>query len=55
MLNLGIWRNREDARAGGRGPWHAQARMAAKEMYEKIDFSVHKLIIEEGANGWRLE
>ncbi|KAL9077843.1 MAG: hypothetical protein Q9157_003244 [Trypethelium eluteriae] len=50
-----IWRNREDARIGGRGPWHAQARQAAKEMYESIDFSMHKLVVEDGAINWRLD
>ncbi|KAI9666591.1 MAG: hypothetical protein M1821_004527 [Bathelium mastoideum] len=50
-----IWRNREDARLGGRGPWHALARAAAKEMYVKIDFSIHKLVVNDGANEWRLE
>ncbi|KAF1821454.1 uncharacterized protein K489DRAFT_298797, partial [Dissoconium aciculare CBS 342.82] len=28
-----LWRNHEDAVAGGGGPWHKQARMAAREMY----------------------
>ncbi|KXS98196.1 hypothetical protein AC579_10232 [Pseudocercospora musae] len=27
-----LWRSREDARAGGSGPWHAQARAAATTM-----------------------
>ena len=53
--NAGIWRNREDARAGGRGPWHGKARLAAKEMYENIDFNVHKLVVEEGASSWKLD
>jgi hypothetical protein len=51
----GLWRNHEDAVAGGGGPWHKQARMAAREMYERIDFHVHKLVVEDGATSWTLE
>ena len=52
---LGIWRNREDAAAGGKGPWHRKARGAAREMYEHISFHTHKLVVEDGAHEWRLE
>ncbi|KAK4548464.1 hypothetical protein LTR36_009374 [Oleoguttula mirabilis] len=57
MRNLAtcIWRNREDAAAGGRGPWHKKARNAAREMYESIFFYTHKLVVEAGATEWRLE
>lgn len=51
----GIWRNREDAAAGGQGPWHKKARAAAREMYESISFHTHKLVIEGGAEKWQLE
>lgn len=52
---VGIWRNREDAAAGGGGPWHKQARAAAREMYDRITFHTHKLVIEEDVKGWSLE
>ncbi|KAF2217259.1 hypothetical protein CERZMDRAFT_64530 [Cercospora zeae-maydis SCOH1-5] len=50
-----LWRSREDAAAGGRGPWHAQARAAARTMYKQISFHTHKLVIEDGATSWRLD
>jgi len=53
--NGGIWRNREDAAAGGGGPWHRKARAAAGQMYERIFFYTHRLVIEAGAEQWRLE
>ncbi|CAG8304134.1 unnamed protein product [Penicillium olsonii] len=50
----GIWRSRNDARLGGRGPWHAQARAAATVMYEEILFTTLRLDILDGAEGWEL-
>ncbi|KAJ0424666.1 hypothetical protein BJY00DRAFT_276114 [Aspergillus carlsbadensis] len=47
-----VWRSREDARAGGTGPWHAKARGAAKEMYERIVFTTLELVIGEGVGDW---
>jgi hypothetical protein len=55
VSRTGLWHSHEDAVAGGAGPWHKQARLAAREMYERIDFHVHKLIVEEGATSWTLE
>ncbi|PYH90644.1 hypothetical protein BO71DRAFT_334032 [Aspergillus ellipticus CBS 707.79] len=49
-----LWRNREDARLGGTGPWHKRARGAARELYERIDFSTLRLVVEEGAGTWRI-
>lgn len=50
----GIWRSRNDARLGGRGPWHAQARAAASVMYEEILFTTLRLDIRDGAESWEL-
>ncbi|KAF2226861.1 hypothetical protein BDZ85DRAFT_191410 [Elsinoe ampelina] len=50
-----LWRGRDDAIAGGKGPWHAKAMRSAVEMYETISFHRHSLIIEDGAEGWSLE
>ncbi|KAL4813711.1 hypothetical protein BDW67DRAFT_187470 [Aspergillus spinulosporus] len=47
-----LWRSREDARAGGTGPWHAQARAAAREMYEKIEFTTLELVVGEKVGEW---
>ncbi|GKZ19000.1 hypothetical protein AbraIFM66951_001960 [Aspergillus brasiliensis] len=50
-----VWRSREDARNGGSGPWHRRARGAAREMYERIEFTTLKLVVgedEEGSWGW---
>ncbi|KAJ5098920.1 hypothetical protein N7532_005921 [Penicillium argentinense] len=49
-----IWRSREDARLGGRGPWHAKAIAAARELYEKITFTTMKLIIEDDVKTWSI-
>lgn len=53
--DAGLWRNHEDAVAGGGGPWHDQARMAARTMYEYIDFGAHDLVVDAGAGSWRME
>ncbi|KAK4618143.1 UPF0643 protein [Fulvia fulva] len=50
-----LWRNHEDAVAGGGGPWHKQARMAARTMYEYIDFGVHQMVVGAGAESWHME
>jgi hypothetical protein len=52
---LGVWRSREDARAGGTGPWHAQARGAAKTMYERIEFTTLELVVGEKAGDWEFK
>ncbi|KAJ5660005.1 hypothetical protein N7507_006456 [Penicillium longicatenatum] len=49
-----IWRNRNDARLGGRGPWHAKARVAGRELYEDIVFSTLKLVIEDDISSWSM-
>ncbi|PNS14041.1 Cytochrome b2, mitochondrial [Sphaceloma murrayae] len=50
-----LWRSREDAALGGKGPWHAKARGAARVMYESITFETHRFVVEEGAEKWWLE
>ncbi|OJJ63410.1 hypothetical protein ASPSYDRAFT_97595, partial [Aspergillus sydowii CBS 593.65] len=50
-----VWRSREDARAGGIGPWHAQARGAAKTMYERIEFTTLELVVGEKAGDWEFK
>ncbi|KAJ5135859.1 uncharacterized protein N7515_005137 [Penicillium bovifimosum] len=50
----GIWRTRNDARLGGRGPWHAQARAAAAVMYQQIVFTTYRLHIHDGVQYWKL-
>ncbi|ODH44681.1 hypothetical protein ACO22_00838 [Paracoccidioides brasiliensis] len=47
-----IWRSKEDARRGGLGPWHKQAIAAARQLYEKIEFTILKLTIADGAEAW---
>ncbi|KAJ5799411.1 uncharacterized protein N7518_001479 [Penicillium psychrosexuale] len=49
-----IWRSRNDARLGGLGPWHAQARAAAAVMYEQIRFTTLRLDIADGVQSWKL-
>ena len=55
VAHLGVWRSREDARAGGTGPWHAQARGAARTMYEKIEFTTMELVVGETEGEWELK
>ncbi|SMY27929.1 unnamed protein product [Zymoseptoria tritici ST99CH_1A5] len=50
-----LWSHREDAAKGGAGPWHKQARASARVMYESITFHTHKLVVDAGADSWRLE
>ena len=50
----GIWRSRDDARLGGRGPWHAKARAATKELYEDIIFKTMKLVIRDSFQSWEI-
>jgi hypothetical protein len=50
----GIWRAREDARAGGIGPWHKQARGAVRELYDSIVFKTLKLVIDDDASSWEI-
>jgi hypothetical protein len=51
----GIWRNREDARAGGTGPWHFKARLAARTLYDYIKFTTWKLTVDDGATAWTIQ
>lgn len=51
----GIWRSKADARRGGMGPWHKRARDSARELYERIDFRMFKLEIDDGVRGWRFD
>ncbi|KAJ9273125.1 hypothetical protein DTO212C5_710 [Paecilomyces variotii] len=47
-----LWRNREDARLGGLGPWHKKARAAARDMYEQIVFTTLKLTVDDDVSSW---
>lgn len=47
-----VWRCKEDAVAGGKGPWHKQARACVRDMYEAIDVSGVRLTVHDGAEGW---
>ncbi|EEA20580.1 hypothetical protein TMatcc_000571 [Talaromyces marneffei ATCC 18224] len=49
-----VWRNREDARAGGTGPWHKQARAAVGAMYDNIVFKTLALVIDDHASSWEI-
>ena len=48
----GLWRSREDAINGGKGPWHKQARAAIPGMYEQIDVKGLRLVIEDNVGSW---
>lgn len=50
-----FWQSREDARVGGLGPWHAKARRAGRELYERITFETVKFTVGEGAREFAVE
>jgi hypothetical protein len=52
MVDIGVWRNREDAHRGGTGPWHRKARAAAREMYEEIVFTTMELVVGDEVREW---
>ncbi|KAK5106146.1 hypothetical protein LTS08_000263 [Lithohypha guttulata] len=47
-----LWRSREDAVKGGRGPWHKQAREVTATIYESISVRGLKLSVEEDVKDW---
>ena len=50
-----LWRSKEDATIGGRGPWHKQARAVIPDMYEQISVKGLQLVIEDNVSAWHLE
>ena len=51
----GVWRNKEDAAEGGRGPWHKQARTVIPQMYQQISIRDLRLVVGHGAAAWSFE
>ncbi|KAK5988956.1 UPF0643 protein PB2B2.08 [Cladobotryum mycophilum] len=49
-----LWRSREDALAGGRGPAHRKAAMATREMYAFWKIDQHRLIIRDNVDSWEI-
>ncbi|GIK02788.1 hypothetical protein Aspvir_006849 [Aspergillus viridinutans] len=47
-----VWRSREDAHRGGTGPWHREARGAARDLYEKIVFTTMELVVGDEVGEW---
>ncbi|KAH6890549.1 hypothetical protein B0T10DRAFT_322592 [Thelonectria olida] len=47
-----IWRSREDAKNGGRGPAHREAAGATRAMYAFWKIDQHRLIIRDGVDSW---
>lgn len=46
---------KEDAVAGGKGPWHKKARRVIPQMYESIQVKGLKLTVDDDVSGWRFE
>lgn len=46
---------KEDAMAGGKGPWHKRARGSIPRMYDNIDVRGLKLTIGDDVNHWQFE
>ncbi|CAM1503047.1 Fc.00g078230.m01.CDS01 [Cosmosporella sp. VM-42] len=49
-----IWRTREDAKNGGRGPAHREAAGATRSMYAFWRIDQHRLIIRENVESWEI-
>ncbi len=52
---VGIWRNKDDSKRGSTGMDHAVAMLAAREIYEVINFKIVSLRIGHGAKDWGFE
>ena len=52
LISTGIWRSKDDAKRGGSGPWHKQARDSAKDLYEQIVFTTLELVVDDGVGSW---
>ncbi|KAH7002070.1 hypothetical protein EDB80DRAFT_70072 [Ilyonectria destructans] len=49
-----IWRSRQDARNGGRGPAHREAAGATRSMYAFWKIDQHRLIIRDDVESWEI-
>lgn len=47
-----LWRSREEAIVGGRGPSHRKAAGATRSLYAYWKIDQHRLTIKENAEGW---
>jgi len=47
-----VWRSKQEAINGGRGPWHMQARGIVGQMYDMIAVKGLCLTIEDGVTSW---
>jgi hypothetical protein len=54
-VGIGFWHSKQDAQEGGKGPWHAKARAAGRDLYESIIFTTHRFTILDGASRYRFE
>ncbi len=49
-----IWKSREDAVEGGRGPAHRKAAGATRSMYAYWKIDQHRLTIDENVGSWQI-
>ncbi|KAK7420111.1 hypothetical protein QQX98_002974 [Neonectria punicea] len=49
-----IWRTREDAKNGGKGPAHREAAGATRAMYAFWKIDQHRLVIRDDAESWEI-
>ncbi|KAH8172038.1 UPF0643 protein [Sarocladium implicatum] len=50
-----LWRSREDAIAGGRGPAHRKAAGSTRQLYAYWKIDQHRLTVREDAKSWEIE
>ncbi|VUC34887.1 unnamed protein product [Clonostachys rosea] len=49
-----LWRSREDAIAGGRGPAHRKAAMSTRSLYAYWKIDQHRLTISDNVDEWEI-
>jgi hypothetical protein len=49
-----IWRSRDDARNGGKGPAHREAAGVTRFLYSNWKIDRHRLVIRDDVQGWEL-
>ncbi|KAL2204950.1 hypothetical protein CC79DRAFT_1252485, partial [Sarocladium strictum] len=49
-----LWRSRDDAIAGGRGPAHKKAAGSTRSLYAYWKIDQHRLTVRDGADSWEI-
>ena len=55
MNKLGLWRNAENAKGGGRGPGHQEAMRHTRRMFSEWKVEQRKLVVADDVAAWWFE